>query len=311
MTELYLRQVSLIVGDADGAGLELSEFSLNFEVKQNDLQSPNTLYARVFNLSEQTANKIQKEFTKVVLRAGYEGAFGVIFSGTVTYVRRGRMNGTDTFLDIYGSDGDKAYNWSVVNKTLAAGSTPKTRVEALLDSLRADQVTPGNVPEFEERQFPRGVVLFGATKDALRTETESLSASWSIQNGRCEIVPLDSYIPGEAIVLNAQTGLVGMPERSENGISLRCLINPNIKVGGRIQLDNSTIQGYNFDQRYVTLSNVNADVFSKTDDKGFYKVLVINHVGTTRANDYYSDIICVALDVSVPIGLAARGVTGS
>lgn len=46
------------------------------------------------------------------------------------------------------------------------------------------------------------------------------------------IVPDDKYIQ-EAIVLNANTGLIGMPQQTMGaGVNVRCLINPNIKLGG-------------------------------------------------------------------------------
>ncbi len=55
------------------------------------------------------------------------------------------------------------------------------------------------------------------------------------------IVPDDKYIQ-EAIVLNANTGLIGMPQQTMGaGVNVRCLINPNIKLGGLIRLDQASV----------------------------------------------------------------------
>ncbi|MGC8165472.1 hypothetical protein ACP3WT_28400, partial [Salmonella enterica] len=68
-----------------------------------------------------TRQRIEQEFTRIVLQAGYAGNYGIIFDGSVKQVRRGRENQTDTYLDITAADGDSAYNFAVVNTSLAAG----------------------------------------------------------------------------------------------------------------------------------------------------------------------------------------------
>lgn len=57
-------------------------------------------------------------------------------------------------------------------------------------------------------------------------------ANWWYENNQVHILPDDKYIQ-EAIVLNADTGLIGMPQQTMGaGVNVRCLINPNIKLGG-------------------------------------------------------------------------------
>jgi hypothetical protein len=113
MSELFGRKCSLIVGDTAGNGLELSALRVTFTVNKADNQSPAHAIIRVYNLSDDTARTVQKEFTRVALQAGYEGDYGLIFSGTVSQVRKGRENPTDTFLEIVATDGDEAYNFAL------------------------------------------------------------------------------------------------------------------------------------------------------------------------------------------------------
>ncbi len=43
-------------------------------------------------------------------------------------------------------------------------------------------------------------------------------------------------------MLNANTGLIGMPQQTMGaGVNVRCLINPNIKLGGLIRLDQASV----------------------------------------------------------------------
>ena len=87
----WLRKVSLVMGQIGGKSLDLSEFRFTFSVKRGDTQTPNTVRIRIYNLSDSTAHKLSgKEFSQVVLQAGYEGNFGIIFIGEVVQARRGR-----------------------------------------------------------------------------------------------------------------------------------------------------------------------------------------------------------------------------
>ena len=129
-TPQYLRKASLIIGQAAGDALDLSALRFVFDVRRGDLQTPNSARVRVFNVGPMTAQRVQKEFTRLVLQAGYEGNYGIIFDGNIKQVRRGRVSQTDTYLDITAADGDSAYNFAVVNATLAAGSTSADHVAA-------------------------------------------------------------------------------------------------------------------------------------------------------------------------------------
>src|SRR5690348_5163435 len=71
-----LRQVTTNANE----GLDLSEMRIQFRISQSDTETPNTAIIRVYNLSPETARKVQGEFQRVVLQAGYENAsYGVIF----------------------------------------------------------------------------------------------------------------------------------------------------------------------------------------------------------------------------------------
>lgn len=304
MTRQYLRKVSLLVGPESGEGLELSEFKIQFRAGQWDVQTPNTLYAKVFNLAPRTGNRIRGEFQRVVLRAGYEGSFGTIFDGTIKQVRIGRESAVDSYVEIAAADGDLAYNFATVNQSLAAGASSADVVASATSAFSQQGVVVGYAPDLGLRTYPRGVALYGMARDVMTDELTGLDMAWSIQNGVCQVVPRDSYIPGEAIVINKDTGMVGVPEQTEDGIRVRCLLNPNIRVSGLIRLDNSSIQEYRQDLRFAAL---NLAQMVSQDAGGFYKVLSVDHSGDTRGQEYYSDIVCVARQDVTTISQAARG----
>jgi len=306
----YLRQISLKVGDADEA-LDLSDMRIRFVVRRGDISTPNTADIRVYNLSDNTIKKIQKEFERVVLQAGYAGNYGTIFDGTIKQVRRGRESQTDTYIDITAADGDSAYNFGVMNVTLAAGSTAQDHLDQVLKSLVSRGITMGEAPELSAAKLPRGKVFYGMTRDFLDVLGKTQDVSWSFQDGKLTLIPNNAYLPGEAVVVTSATGMIGLPEQNQNGINVKTLLNPGIRVGKRIKLDNASIQRLRLNPAPLGQASVDlALVQIRTDSDGLYKVLVADHYGDNRGNDWYTETICISVDASVTNGSMIKAGTG-
>lgn len=292
----YGRACSLIVGDAAGNGLDLSLLRVTFVVNKADVQTPAHAIIRVYNPSPETARQVQQEFTRVVLQAGYSGNLGVIFKGTVSQARYGRENPTDTFLEIVAADGDEAYNFATMQTTLAAGWKQDTLHDAIVKALDPYDVVAGYTPEFVGKPMPRAKVCYGMARDFMRTLAESCGASWHIADGALNVIPTEETLPGEAVVLTRETGLIGMPQQTINGISVRSLLNPKIRHGGQVRLDNASVQ---LAQVSVAYGAVN--YFPSLDADGAYKVYSVMMHGDTRGQAWYSDLVCAAVDGTGPI----------
>ncbi|QYY30233.1 hypothetical protein K2O51_22945 [Cupriavidus pinatubonensis] len=299
-TPQFGRKVSLILGQDSGDALDLSELRFRFNVRRGDLQTPNSARIRVYNVSADTARRAQKEFSRVVLQAGYAGNFGLIFDGTIKQVRRGRESQTDTYLDITAADGDSAYNFAVVNTTLAAGSTPADHVAAACTAMNPYGVTQGYLPELPSNPLPRGKVMFGMAREFMRWTARTCQTVWSIQDGKVIMVPETSYMPGDIPEITAETGMVGLPEQTQNGITVKMLLNPSIKIGRLIWINNASVQQYEYSLNVgQQAQNERIEQQAKLQDDGYYYVMIAEHEGDTRGNDFYTDVICLAADVTV------------
>lgn len=298
-------------------GLELGNLRIQFTVNAMDTDAPPTALIRVYNLAKSTAERIQKEFQSVTLQAGYEGGnFGVIFQGTIIRVRKGRINNIDAFVDIMASNLDAIYNFGFANKTLKAGSSYKDQLDAVQQSVNNSAVAKGdagaaaqglqygNIPSTfgTGGTLPRGKVLFGLAREKMTGVADSTGSVWSIgPDGKVNFHELTGYLPGEAVVLNAQTGMIGVPVATTQGIEVNCLLNPLIKIGTRIKLNNADI---------TTTSNVyqgagypaysDFQFFANTSTDGTYMVLVNEHEGDNRGtgSDWLTKIIALAVDSS-------------
>ncbi|WP_110993121.1 phage protein [Pseudomonas sichuanensis] len=296
----YLRKISLKIGN-DSEAIDLSDLRIRFATRRGDIRTPNTADIRVYNVSAATAKKAQlKEFGRVVLQAGYAGNYGVIFDGTIKQVRRGRESQTDTYLDITAADGDSAYNWSVINMSLAAGSTAQDHLKAAVQAMEGRGVTMGDSGPLSTNKLPRGKVMFGLTRDVMDNLGRTQDVSWSIQDGKLTLIPNTAYLPGDAVVVNYQTGMVGLPEQTQNGVSVRMLLNPSVKIGRLLKIDNASIQQYRYDPNPLEEAQVmRTKVQNDLNADGLYKVLIADSFGDTRGNEWYTDVICISVDATI------------
>lgn len=315
-SDQFLRQCTLIVSDRAGKGLDLSQLRIKFAVKRTDTSVPNTADIRVYNLEENTALTIRKEFTKVVLQAGYIGNESVIFQGNIRQVILGRENATDTYIDIVAGDGDRAYNFAIVNTTLAKGSTPMDQVSAASDAMSKKGVTTGHLGDMPKNQLPRGKVMYGNAKKYLSNVASTNDKVWSIQNNKINFVPQKGYLPGTAVVLTNETGIVGIPQQTNDGVNVKCLLNPKIQVSGLIKIDNKSViqQKLNLEQIAAAKGNtstINGLTPRHLSADGTYYVLVLEYQGDTRGTDWYCNIIGITQDASAnPINSVQPGYGG-
>lgn len=318
MTDQFIRRGTLQVASQSEA-VDLSALRFHFRVSQSDIDTPTILDVRVYNMSDTTAKKLSniKEYTDVILNAGYFGGnFGTVFAGTIKQTRRGRESPTDKFFDILAAMDDLPFNFGMVNLSLEAGSnSTQDQVDAIIGQLGGFGVVKGYTPDFNTTgtQLARGKVLYGMAKDELRNIARTTQTSWSIQNKQLQFIPLSSYLPGEAVVLTQKTGMIGLPEQTQDGIRVRCLLNPRIVVGSAVKIDNKSIQRAALPPELARLpanedpSNSIFDFFPPLagEADGLYRVLVNELEGDTRGgpnSPWYCDLTCLSINPSAPAG---------
>lgn len=79
MANQFGRKASLIVSTGT-KGLDLSQMRFTFRTECADVQTPNVLIARIYNLKKETVQKIGTEFTVITLQAGYENGISALSS---------------------------------------------------------------------------------------------------------------------------------------------------------------------------------------------------------------------------------------
>jgi hypothetical protein len=87
--------------------------------------------------------------------------------------------------------------------------------------------------------------------------------------------------------------LIGTPNQTNDGIVLKCLLNPNIKIASQVQVNQSDIQRQLIDDN---TEGGDTGAPSPIAADGFYRVLIAEYVGDTRGNDWYCELTCLSMD---------------
>ena len=336
----YLRKWTLTLGKSgtqadtlDGhiittetAGMD---FRMTFKVRHADIQTPGTAEITIYNLSNATANQYIKEFSRVSLQAGYiHGHYGQIFSGTVKQFKKGRDNATDSYLTLYCADGDAAWNYAFLNTTIPAGSGDQEVTDAVKKSFQAQGMAIGQVDQADATgriggigaKFLRGVVQYGLTVDRIRSHERTTGRVWSIQNGTVQAIKSSAYAMGDTVVINSGTGMIGVPEVTQDGIHVQCLLNPNLYVKQLVKLDNKSLNQYfapgaDPEKAGAQVTTYGAyaalaQYWASTREDGTYCIIVLDHEGDTRGQPWFSYLNCLNVDPTNSMGALAPGGLG-
>lgn len=247
----------------------------------------------VYNLNAQTESDIILEGSQIYIAAGYQnGQYGEIFSGDIVQIIRNRENGIDYRLEILAMKGK--FDTNYVRSTIAAGATPREVIQYV--AKNAD--TPIEIAKisntFPETPLPRGKVLFGTAGKYYRDIAVLHDAAyWSDEKNQLVFQKNSDEIPaGSEIVLTPETGLVGTPMYSDDGIHIKMLMDARVKLQTMIKIDNSLIQ--------TQLISINAQSGigqnqlpqqTQFDKDGEYQVFSVEHAGDTWGNEWFTSMV--------------------
>jgi hypothetical protein len=140
--------------------------------------------------------------------------------------------------------------------------------------------------------------MYGLARDYLRQSAQASDTTWSIQDGKLQVIERTSVLPGQAVLLTSKSGLIGFPEQTDKGIAIRTLLNPQLRVGGRVKLDNASIVAAALPTTTPGSTPTTPPILSPD---GVYRILVVEYSGDNRGNDWYSDLICLDVDATAPV----------
>jgi hypothetical protein len=264
MPTLFGRVAQIQVGT-----LIVSDLRVSFKVKKSLRRNPNKAEIKIYNLSPTMRAQLEQSVNvPCKLEIGYKGSpLSTIFLGDLRTPRTERDN-VNLVTTITNGDGERRSRSARVNQSFPPGTQVGAVLQHIVGALGID---PGNTaPLFANARlgsgmqlFAEGTTAYGNAHDELDRLVRSAGLEVSVQDGVLQAMPRGQALPSSAVVLNADSGLLGYPSISNEGVvKFKALLVPDI-VPGR----NVTIQ--------TQLLN------------GTYRVETADYVGDTGGPDWY------------------------
>lgn len=257
----FERSASITTGEKGGAGFVLSGLKIVFNVTKTKSKNPNTAKIEIYNLSENTRNKIKASQTEkengksiekkrfVIINAGYLDGDGeiLIFTGNIDSVSH-MLKKPEVITTIQASDGGFDLFNTSISLSYGVDSNAETILKKILNSVPLSNNY--KTASITHKVYTNGFSFIGLAKDALTKVTKFMGLDWTVQNEEIRLVVFDKDDLTRAVKLTPETGLIGSPEKlagksdqakglstsNKPGWKVTSLLQPKINPNGKVAL---------------------------------------------------------------------------
>jgi len=285
MARQYKRKYTFTV-TADGESRTITGLRVEFNVTKSLRSFPNLAKITLYNLSDETQAALESKFATVTLNAGYEGYEKLLFKGEIRNTTLLKQ-GVDSKVTVYAGDGQRDWESSFVNLTF----DKKVKINAVIEKV-ARTMTYTSVEKVDGianySDKLRGQTLSGSTKDVLDSLAKNYDFQWSIQDGVFQAIPNNEIKDIDlAVKINQETGMIGSPTITDQGVEVKTLLNPAIKPDGAIIIESTSAN--------ISKGNLFFREVKETRAIGQYKVYEITHTGDTHSDEWSSNILGIPI----------------
>lgn len=259
-----------------------------FDVNKTCLLDSNSGEITLWNLTPELEASIIYEGAEVALMAGYQDpGKGLIYKGTIIQILRGKESGVNYFLKLICIDSDSYLNLAFASGTIEGGITKREIAKQVMrfSNIQPDEINWSQFPQQSaidgsQPKLERAKVVFGKTSHYIDYLAKMFNSTPFVDNEKLNFFDPEEK-PRDIFELNSRTGLIGSPQQVGRGVRCRCLINPDMKLGSWIHLNNSSIL-----QQEVPIGKLPWSL----DLDGIYRIIGITYRGDTRGREWYADL---------------------
>jgi hypothetical protein len=228
----FNRNYQLII-EVEGGLVDIRpSLGIAFSITKSIYGGLNKANIKVTNLNESNRLKLVKDVEDNInipfqLYVGYGTDLDLLFKGTMHKGSSSR-SGVDFVTSIESLDGGFDFLNSFTSKTVK-------NKDAAIDGILGDM--PNTVKGFitPQNKVTRPIVMVGNSVKMIEKHINS-EETYYIDDGKLYIIN-KTDITGDFIpVVSAETGLLNTPSRQNKRVSFSTLLNPSIKIGGRVKL---------------------------------------------------------------------------
>ena len=292
MTEFFGRHYEFKSDD-----LSFWELRIRFQITKSLVGYPNTAKFEIYNLSEDSRNKLiagengigrsvyaDGKGSEIQFSAGYAEP-KLLFIGKVVNVIH-KYIAPDWITEVYAGDAVDVLNTATINKTLQAGATTEQIFNTLVSEMQGitKGVTQGLSNCLEgNRSALRALQLSGNVKDWMEWLAERCGFEWSINEQRIETMSKGTPLTDEEpMIINQDSGMLGSPMRTDTGVDVTNLLLPELKLARRFR-----VQAVN---DYINVGNMFFRKIPPVRNQGVYRVDKLVHSGDSRGDKWETKI---------------------
>ncbi len=255
---------------------------VSFDIEKTSNRDPNKALVTIYNLNPANRALLQKGSDlittfkqlkklyewQVTIEAGYVGSKSKLFVGDITFADS-RRDGSDWITTIEAGDEQRNYNSRFVSKSFGSGTSLFSILVFLVTELGigfGDSINKFTVPLRGLVVFKKGVVLEGKVSEILDKYVTSAGYQWSIQDGVLQVLAPGETTFETAVNLTSSSGLLGSPEKGEDGtVKAVSLLQGALKPGRQVRIASQMVFGN-------------------------FKIERVVHHGDTWGTDWYTEV---------------------
>ena len=252
--------------EATIAGIVVRDPKIKFAIKRESDSTPPEGYVQIYNLNVNTEKQIYERGTDLILNGGYGDNLGLLFDGAVQKIERERINlSRITTIKLAGK---------VVRQHTISGTTHRSyNGDATVRQIVTDIVSDIGLQIGPLDLIPSGAMIhnwnyFGQAGKALTLATRNQNVVWFEDDG---VVRFNKPGRGtqqsdaETIHISNENGLIGAPTVTDQGVRLRCLLRPTVRLCNIVELTSQATTGR-------------------------FKIITILHQGDNWTGSFYSEL---------------------
>lgn len=290
---LFLRDAELVVGTKAASAntvpgdARVIRNRVKFTVDKSSEENANKATIAIYNLTQDTRNFLEKSNNFVILRAGYEGNISTIFTGDIVKGKHDR-NGPDLVTTLECGDGEFALRDAIVNIGLGPGAKNTQIINAAVGAITSIAVAKGFVDSIPSVTYNQGFTYSGPAKKLLKDQLKAVGMEFHIQDGELNILFPTKTDQQLAVEITQETGLVGFPTKTPEGVDFTSLLNTAIRPGRAVKIESKQFQGA-FGSQSGVASN------SLIHSGSVVRVRRVVHDGDTDEGTWLSKVECVTV----------------
>lgn len=302
------REVQILAGE-EGKQVPVITEQLKcvIKIKKTLKKEPNNSQLVVHGLTEETSKPLTQANSRIIIKAGYREQGGAILCYTGNVLQGVRYDTNESVAtEVEMGDGFVPMRDSLVSVSYPK-DTPAKNI--LADISRQMGLVLRKMPDVQAKNYPTGFAYMGQAFRALDKITAYLGAEWSIQNHELQIIKRGGTAKKYAVVLRADSGMLGSPELNVRTFSEKRAIEQGLKAGERVVIveKEPTKTGKSRDQYRQYGYNVTSFLLPDLEPgdlvrleaknvQGWFRVEELEHNIDTDGDTFQTDMKLTAVD---------------